>query len=88
MSTITIHGDFELEVTIASDTPDDVLTRASEPGFPYWQMNGEPLTADQTLEHLAHNALRNGVTDLSDLDGWADLLPGMATMRVTDLEVD
>lgn len=88
MRELQIRGDFELTIKFASDAPDDVLTRASDPGFPYWQMNGEPLTADQTLEHLAHNALRNGVTDLSDLDGWADLLPGMATMAVTDLDVD
>lgn len=89
MSTeIRIAGGFELLISLSDECPPDVITRASEPGFPYWQHNGEPLTFEQTIEHLAHNALSNGVTDLSDLDGWADLDRGVATMRVTDVEPD
>ena len=85
---VLVVGSFALAVTITDDAPADVLERASMPGFPYWQANGQPLTRSQLVDHLAHNALRNGVADLSQLDGWGDLEPGVATMAVTELEVD
>lgn len=40
------------------------------------------------LEHLAYNAIANGVEDASRLDGWADLEPGAITMRVQHAALD
>jgi len=37
---------------------------------------------DGIWKHLAYNAISNGVTDASRLDGWADLEPGQLTMFV------
>ena len=85
---VLIVGSFALEVTVDDAAPADVLSRASQPGFPYWQRNGEPLTRSQTVDHLAHNAVTNGVTDLAQLDGWADLERGVTSMRVTEVTVD
>lgn len=36
----------------------------------------------EILSHWASNAIRNGTTDVSKLDGWADLAPGTVTMEV------
>lgn len=40
------------------------------------------VTEDEVLEHLAYNAIFNGVEDASRLDGWGDLERGKITMRV------
>lgn len=40
------------------------------------------VTEDDIYEHLAYNAVFNGVEDASRLDGWADLNWGDLTMRV------
>lgn len=47
-------------------------------------------TEDDVLKHWAFNAVQNNVSDISQLDGWADLNPGVVTMRVdvADVEVE
>lgn len=45
-------------------------------------------TREDVLEHFASNAVRNGVEDASRLDGWADLDPGVVTMRVDTVDLD
>jgi hypothetical protein len=41
------------------------------------------VTEEQLLKHLAYNAIFNGVTDASQLDGWGDLSRGQLVMRVS-----
>jgi hypothetical protein len=46
------------------------------------------VTQDQLLDHLAYNALVNGVTDASRLDGWGDLERGALTMCVREAVIE
>ena len=39
-------------------------------------------TEADVLDHWAYNAAANGVTDVSQLDGWADVPPGVVTFSV------
>lgn len=39
-------------------------------------------TAEQVIEHIAFNAINNGIDDISRLDGWADLDSSAATITV------
>ena len=75
-------------VTIeASDNaPADWLSRVASGDFPYRHLNGRPLSEREGLEHLAYNAVANGVEDACRLDGWGDLDHGVVTMRVGDVE--
>jgi hypothetical protein len=41
-------------------------------------------TEDDVLDHWAYNAVVNGIRDVSELDGWADVLRGTVTFRVLD----
>lgn len=49
----------------------------------YYQLR----TRDEVLEHLAFNAVANGIGDASRLDGWADLAYGAVDMDVLDASV-
>lgn len=75
-------------ITPAEDAPADWLTRVSSGDFPYRSWDGSPLSAEEGLEHLAYNAVANGVEDASRLDGWGDLDAGMLTLRVHDVEAE
>lgn len=77
-----------VEIETSEAAPSDWLSRVTEADFPYRNMGGAPLTEDEGLEHLAYNALANGVEDASRLDGWGDLERGMVTMLVTRAEAD
>lgn len=51
-----------------------------------WRDNFYDLRTEQdVLEHLAYNALYNGIYRVNRLDGWGDLGPDAATMRVVDV---
>ncbi len=65
--------------------PTDWLTRVTGRDFPYRSRTG-PFTEREGLEHLAYNAVANGVEDASRLDGWGDLERGMLTLRVENVE--
>lgn len=69
-----------VSIFVSDDAPDDVLSRTGLPDFPY-----RFRFPNDVYEHLAYNAVANGVEDANRLDGWADLEPGVLTMRV---EVD
>ena len=63
----------EVTVTITVHDP-DVLNRVLGPEGEEWRSQFYPLhTLDDVLNHLAFNAISNGVSDISRLEGWADL---------------
>lgn len=45
-------------------------------------------TQTEIIQHLCHNAISNGVEDITRLDGWADMESGAATMFVKDVYFD
>lgn len=52
-----------------------------------WREQMYPLhTEDDVLEHWASNAVRNGVVDVCQLDGWADVPAETVTFQVWDAE--
>jgi len=55
-----------------------------------WRMQGIYDITDEAgmWDHLAYNAIVNGVTDASRLDGWAELERGELTMRVREATVE
>jgi hypothetical protein len=46
------------------------------------------ITEDDVLQHWAYNAAANDTTDVSELDGWADVPKGVVTMRAQMLDVE
>jgi hypothetical protein len=42
-------------------------------------------TEDDVLAYWGNCAAKGGFLDVSELDGWADLAPGIATLRVVGL---
>ena len=52
----------------------DVVERITGPGGDEWRSHfyGDIETAEDVAEHFAYNALRNGIYDITRLDGWAD----------------
>lgn len=76
-----------VEIEASDSAPNDWLTRVTTADFPYRRWDG-PFTERDGLEHLAFNAISNGIEDASRLDGWGDLERDMVTMRVTGVETD
>lgn len=85
MSKQTVYFDFEgtAVITVTDAAPDDLLTRCDET----WRDTFYPLfdTSD-IYEHWTYNAAANGITDISELDGWADVEPGAVTLSIEDLD--
>jgi hypothetical protein len=91
LASFDVHMHAVVTVTINDE---DAITRVIEnhddQGTPQplgsgtgWQDHLYPLrTRDEVLEHLAYNALANGVGDAARLDGWADMPRDVTTMRV------
>ena len=83
MSEIRVTGEFELTITVDEALcPKDIFERGAESDFPYRDNAKGGLTRDGVIAHLAHNAVANGVEDISRLDGWADYPRGAVTFRV------
>lgn len=75
----------------------DVITRCTENTTAVnglgesqgWRDTFYPLeTEDQVYEHLAFNCLVNGVTDITRLDGWADVPEDAVRMWVDRSSVE
>lgn len=62
-------------VTVEVRNP-DVIERVTGPGGDEWRSRFYRMhTTEDVLQHFAFNAVANGVTDISRLDGWADCDP-------------
>jgi hypothetical protein len=73
-----------VRVTINND---DVIERITGPRGDEWRAAFYPLhTRDDVINHLAFNAITNGVTRARTLEGWADLADDAATMDVTETD--
>jgi hypothetical protein len=71
----------QLEVTVEFDIKDqDAIDRCFTDEWRSAMYNLR--TEGEVLEHWAAIAIRNGTTDVSKLDGWADLEPGVVTMEI------
>jgi hypothetical protein len=59
------------------------IERVTGPGGDEWRAHLYPLrTEDDVLDHWAYNAAMNGVVDVCQLDGWADVPAETVTFRV------
>lgn len=76
-----------VRITPSPDAPADWLSRVTTDDFPYRRHDGL-FTEQDGLNHLAYNAVANGVDDASRLDGWGDLNYGVLTLEVRDVETD
>jgi hypothetical protein len=65
----------------------DVIERVTGPKGDEWRSQMYNLhTKEDVIQHLAYNALVNGVGHASKLEGWADLPEGAATMSVRECD--
>lgn len=70
----------EVEVTINDR---DVIERVTGPKGDIWRAQLYDLhTEEDVLDHLAYNAVANGVRQVNRLEGWADLPDDAAVMEV------
>lgn len=77
----------ELIVRVKIDVNDpDVIARVVENHDGWQQMFYGMTTEQEVLEHLAYNAVRNGRSDATMLDGWADLPADAVVMDLDDVE--
>lgn len=79
----------EVGFTIAPGV--DPLYWINDDGVKVWRMDGiypHLTTEEQLWDHLAYNAICNGVQDARHIDGFADLPTGALTMRVKNLTVE
>lgn len=84
----TFNVEMIAQVRVVIEDPDDVVGRVLE-NREGWRENFYELKdLNSILEMFAFNALANGETDVSRLDGWGDLDSGVATMRVTEAFID
>jgi hypothetical protein len=86
MSEREITVEATVRIVTSDDAPADWLTLVTEPDFPYKIQGGRAMTEAEGINHLAYNAVANGVHDAARLDGWADLERGVVTMDVTWVE--
>lgn len=72
----------EATVKITVNDYDNVIGRYLEGGEAHGQHPYGLTTEDEILEHLAYNAVSNGVWHASSLDGWVDLDDSAAVMNI------
>ena len=66
----------------------EVLERVTGPGGDEWreQFYRTIKTAEDVVAHFAYNAVANGVTDVSRLEGWADVDDDAVEIVVEQIE--
>jgi hypothetical protein len=66
----------------------DVIERVTGTGGTEWRSQFYNLyTAHDVIEHLAFNYVRNGVDDISRLEGWSDLDSSAVSFHRDDVDV-
>jgi hypothetical protein len=79
---VSVMADVKITITVP-----DAIERVTGPSGDEWRASFYDLhTEDDVLDHLAYNAVSNGIEDASRLDGWADLERGDVTMFVTRVD--
>lgn len=82
--TMTVYA----TVVIQDEEP---FTRVTGPGGDEWRSQFYDLhTEEDVAEHFVFNAVANGIYDVSDLEGWADVQKGAVRIEIdsTDLSAD
>ena len=78
LATVSIIGDYK-----------PLLDRVTGPDGDKWRQQAYNLhTEDDVLDHWASNAIANGVVDVCQLDGWADVPAETVTFQVWDVVRD
>lgn len=73
-----------VRITINDPEP---IERVTGPNGPEWRSQLYDLrTEGDVLEHWANNAIRNGIVDVCQLDGWADVPAETVTFCVSHVE--
>lgn len=85
--TITKRVSADLEITIHDGAPDDLITRMADDPETYEPLYGR-MNEEEVYEHWAHNAVANGVEDVSRLDGWVDVPKYTVMFDVSGVEID
>lgn len=75
------------EVTIHEGAPDDLFSRMANDEELYSALYGK-MTEQEVYAHWAHNAVANGVEDVSRLDGWADVPKYAVQFDVSNVEIE
>lgn len=71
-------------VTINDREP---IERVIGPNGDEWRRQAYPLRSErEVLNHWAYNAIANGIVDVCQLDGWADVPAETVTFDVRDVE--
>jgi hypothetical protein len=82
----SVEVDAFVKVRITIRTP-SVVKRCVDDEDGWRTLMYYPLdTPTKVYEHLAFNAIRNGISDAQALDGWADLEVGDCEMEITDVD--
>lgn len=79
----------EAEASVCIDVWDPaVIERVTGPDGDEWrsQFYRSIRTAEDVVAHFAYNALANGITDISRLDGWADCSPDAVDIFIDSIE--
>lgn len=77
VSTYRVEAISEVEIVVNDP---DVLDRINDPEFRHaaYTFRDE----EHALQHIAFNAVANGVTQINRLDGWADMADDAVTITV------
>ncbi|HTE62620.1 MAG TPA: hypothetical protein VK631_19845 [Solirubrobacteraceae bacterium] len=80
--------DVEMAATVRITVNDrEPIERVTGPNGDEWRAHMYDLrTEEDVFEHWARNALANGVVDVCQLDGWADVSAETVTLAVWDVE--
>ncbi len=79
--TVTVYA------TVVVDDPEP-FERVTGPDGDEWRSRFYDLYTDADVaEHLAFNAIANRIHDVSELEGWADVQPGLVRVEIDDTDV-
>lgn len=83
-----VYLDFDglATISISKDAPTDVVRRYlnEEWASAHYSFDGD----DGVYEHWVYNAIVNGITDIAELDGWADVPPGTVQIDLSNIHAN